>query len=452
MTERALGRPRGLDPALTGGLACAAGFALLAWPSLFAAALGLELFGAGFWIWARVAEDRREQLPRWAWLRRPALALWLAAGLDAVGGEFGLGALAPLSTPVGALARVSAIAVLWGALELMASLPLARPASVRPGPLNDTGPWVPVLLPGAGFLLLWRHADHWTRVPEVRMVAVAVMLASGALAALRAYSRRDWMSSLRWLVITDCVLAGALVALRVVPDDAALLLWMGAFGGHVLLLAGELSGAGVRRGEQPRRLWRFAVWLSLASLSVPIISTLALGPARDADAMLALFAAVAVAFASLVSVRRLVAAPDRRTILRRESAVPLAQVGVLGVLVSGPLGLLFSWWSGYEPRALDALASLIPAVAGGWSAGLVANPSSPLQTVWVTTFGKATRYGALVLFHGLLAVEAALRRLLRRVALMIGAPARDLHTGDAQEFLLFLAGVAVLAVVLPLLR
>ncbi|MGH7732010.1 MAG: hypothetical protein ACRENJ_12265 [Candidatus Eiseniibacteriota bacterium] len=451
MTERAGRRFPSLDPGLAGALSCAAGFALLGWPSLFAAALGLECFGAGFWTWARAAEDRREQLPRWAWLRRPALALWLAAGLDAVGGGHGFGALAPLSTPVGALARVSSIAVLWGALELMASLPLARPASVRPGPLSAAGPWLPVMLPGAGFLLLWRHADHWTRVPEVRTAAVVLMIASAALAALRAYSRRDWMSSLRWLVIGDCVLAGALVALRAVPDGVALLLWMGAFGGHALLLAGELSGAGVRRGEQPRRLWRFAVWISLASLSLPVIATLG-GAAGEADPILALVAAIAVGFASLVSVRRLVSAPDRRTMLRRESAVPLAQVGALGVLVSGPLGLLFSWQGGFEPRAIDALAALIPAAAGGWAAGLVANPLSARQTEWVTTFGKASRYVALVLFHGLLAFEAALRGMLRRIALALGAPARDLHTGDAQEFLLFLVGVAVLAVVLPLLR
>jgi len=163
-------------------------------------------------------------------------------------------------------------------------------------------------------------------------------------------------------------------------------------------------------------------------------------------------AGVAVAFASMVSVRRLVAAPDRRTLLRRESAVPLAQVGALGVLVAGPLALLFSWWAGFEPRMLDALASIAPAAVGGWAAGLVANPLSSLQTTWVTRFGKSSRYVALVLFHGLLAFEAALRGLLRRIALAFGAPARDLHTGDAQEFLLFLAGVAVLAVVLPLLR
>jgi hypothetical protein len=51
-----------------------------------------------------------------------------------------------------------------------------------------------------------------------------------------------------------------------------------------------------------------------------------------------------------------------------------------------------------------------------------------------------------------LAVERALRALIRRIALALAAPARDLHTGDAQEYLLFLVGVAVLAVVLPLLR
>ena len=32
------------------------------------------------------------------------------------------------------------------------------------------------------------------------------------------------------------------------------------------------------------------------------------------------------------------------------------------------------------------------------------------------------------------------------------APMRDLHTGDAQEYLLFLVGLSVLALVLPFLR
>jgi hypothetical protein len=32
------------------------------------------------------------------------------------------------------------------------------------------------------------------------------------------------------------------------------------------------------------------------------------------------------------------------------------------------------------------------------------------------------------------------------------APSRDLHTGDAQEYLLFLIGLSVVALFLPLLR
>ena len=447
-----MNRASGLDPALIGALLCAAGTVLIGWPSLLAAALGLELFSAGFWCWARAAEDRREQLPRWAWLRRPALALWLAAGLHAIGGEHGFGMLPPLSTPTGALARVSALAVLWGALELMASLPLLRPASVRPGPLAAAGPWLPVLLPAAGFILLWRHADYWTRVPEVRTVAVALLLATAVLAALRAFSRREWIVSLRWLVIVDCVLAGALVALRVVPDDAALLMWMGACGGHSLLLAGELSGGGAWRGEQPRRLWRIAVWAALASLSLPILTTLGFGPRGVAQPILALVAAVAVMFAALVSVRRMAIEPERRAIVRREAAVPLAQVGALGSLIAGPLGLLFAWWGGYEPRAIDTLASLVPVAVGGWAAGLLADPRSATQAAWVARAGTVSRNAALVLFHGVLGAERLLRRLLERLAFALSAPARDLHTGDAQEFLLFLVGVAVLAVVLPLLR
>src|SRR5262245_62807271 len=107
---------------LTGGLLCAVGFVLLALPPLISAAIGLELIAAGFWVWARAAEDRAGQLPRWAWMRRPASALWLATGLHAVMRDTGLGIVPPWSTPAGAIARLEALAVLWAALELMAAL------------------------------------------------------------------------------------------------------------------------------------------------------------------------------------------------------------------------------------------------------------------------------------------------------------------------------------------
>jgi hypothetical protein len=440
------------DPTLAGALLCAAGFGLLVWPSLLVAALGLELFSAGFWCWARVAEDRREQLPRWAWLKRPALALWLAAGAHAVAGDHAFGLLPPLSTPVGAVTRLGALAVLWGALELMAALPLARPASVRPGPLAGTGPWLPVMLPAAGFLVLWRQADYWTRVPEVRSIAAVLLLVTAALAALRAFSRREWMASLRWLVIGDSALAGTLIALRAVPDDATLLLWMGVSGGHALLLAGELGGAAGRRGHQPHRLWRAAVWVALASLSWPIIATLGFGPAGVAHPVLALLAAVTVGLAALVSVGRLEQAPDRRTLVRREAAIPLVQLGALGTLMSGPFALFIAWWSGFEPGFIDSVVSLIPAIVGGWAGGLGEKPEPARLAALVAASGRVSRQIALTAFHAVVGFERALKALLARVASALATPARDLHTGDAQEFLLFLVGVAVLAVVLPLLR
>ena len=49
-------------------------------------------------------------------------------------------------------------------------------------------------------------------------------------------------------------------------------------------------------------------------------------------------------------------------------------------------------------------------------------------------------------------VAGATRGAGRGIARALGAPARDLHSGDAQEYLLFLVGVAVLALLLPVLR
>ncbi len=440
------------DPSLSGGALCATGFVLIGWPSLFAAALGIELVAAGFWCWGRAAEDRAEQLPRWAWLRRPASALWLAAGLHAVVRDTGLGVLPALQTLPGAVARVEALAVLWGALELMAALPLARPFSDRPGPLSATGPWLPVMLPAAGFLVLWRHAAHWTMVPEVRTAALVLLLVTACLAALRAFGRRPWTASLRWLAVADCALGGTLVALHAVPDESALLLWLAACGGHALLLAGELGGAAPRRGPHPHRLWRVAAWTALASLSWPVLATLGFGPPGVANPVFALAAACAVALAAWVSVRRLVAAPERRSMVRREAAVPLIQIGALATMAAGPVALLIAWWSGFEPRWTDSLASLTPALAGGWAAGLGGSLGLAGRAPRLTATGGRARRVAQAAFHGVVRFERRLVALLARLALALIAPARDLHTGDAQEFLLFLAGVAVLALVLPLLR
>src|SRR5262249_44752253 len=74
--------PRLHVPTSYAGAACAAlGVVLLMLPGLGWAALGLELVALAFWLWARSLPDRSEQLARWGWLRRPPMALWLAAAL-----------------------------------------------------------------------------------------------------------------------------------------------------------------------------------------------------------------------------------------------------------------------------------------------------------------------------------------------------------------------------------
>jgi len=69
-------------PSHHAGVASAAlGVLLLTLPGLVWAAIGLELVALAFWLWARSLPDRGEQLARWGWLRRPPMALWLAAAL-----------------------------------------------------------------------------------------------------------------------------------------------------------------------------------------------------------------------------------------------------------------------------------------------------------------------------------------------------------------------------------
>ena len=59
---------------------------------------------------------------------------------------------------------------------------------------------------------------------------------------------------------------------------------------------------------------------------------------------------------------------------------------------------------------------------------------------------------ATLAYRGILGIERRLIALLARVARLLLAPSRDLHTGDAQEYLLFLIGLSVVALFLPLLR
>src|SRR5262249_11703296 len=221
-------------------------------------------------LWARAA-DGREQLPRWQWLRRPATAAWLAFAIDAVLPPMARDPLLHTAPRIAPLAWLEAAALVWAGLELVAALPLARPYSEFSGPYEPLRPWIPVVLPSAGFLVLWSQAPHWTRVAGVREVAIALLAVTALLSALRAYGRRGWTASLRWLCVTQTALALLPLAQHTIHPQALFLLWLGAFGGPAFVLAGELSGASPRRGGLNARLWRAASWMSTLCIAWPAL-------------------------------------------------------------------------------------------------------------------------------------------------------------------------------------
>jgi len=441
------------DARVVGGLLCVAGLALVWLPHLWTGALGLELLAAAFWAWARAAQDRAEQLPRWTWLRRPALALWLAAAAQAAQAEAVSHGALPARLAV-LLVWAQALGVVWAGLELLAALPLARPFSDRSGPLLAVGPWLPALLPSTGFVLLWRHVEHWTAVPEVRRVALILLIVTAVLATLRAFGRGRWVASLRWLIVADCVLASMLVALAVVPQEVSLMLWLAACGGRVALLAGELRAMAPRRMAASHLVWRLSGWISSICLSAPLLATLGFGPPGISSPWAAVPTAFAVALGAWVAIRRMVEAPERRAMVRRESAVSLSLVIAALTLATGPTALVMAWWAGFEFPWPLGLVAWLPAVGSGAIAWwLERHPISLSKaSAEMARQREVARGLATVVFRAFMAVERRVVALLIRLGRGLLAPSRDLHTGDAQEYLLFLIGLSAVALFLPLLR
>ncbi len=440
------------DAGATGAVACVAGIALLFVPSLLACAGGLELLSIAFWVWARSAPDGLEQLPRWAWLRRPAMAAWLAFAIDAVLPALARHPLLVNAPRIAPLTWLEAAAIVWAGLELVAALPLARPYSDFSGPYEAMRPWIPVVLPSAGFLVLWSQAPHWVRVAGVRDAAVALLVVTAVLSSLRAFARRGWTASLRWLCVTQTALALLPLAQHTVYPPAQGLLWLGAFGGPAIILAGETSGASPRRGRVNARLWRAAGWVSVSSISWPALVSFVLGKGGALAWPGYAATAVAAGIAAWIMVGRLEVAPERRRIMRPGSGMTVGRIGALAVIVVGPFGLLLAWWNGFEPRWLPSTIALAPVALGG----LLAVAPRQKQLVHMRRRLERPvvllRLGAGAAFRQSVRAEQAVFGLVLRLARAVGSPLRDLHTGDAQEYLLLLAGVSVLALVLPLLR
>jgi len=446
----------GPGPRVTGGVLCAAGFALIVAPAPLAAALGLELLALAFWWWARAAREAAVQVPRWSWLRRPAAALWLAAAIAAAlmgGGYVRPSALAFWRT-------AEAAAIVWAALELLAALPLARPFSDLPGPLSDRGFWLPALLPCAGFLILWRQASGWLEIDRVRGVATALLLITAALAALRAFGRRHWTAGLRWLVVWDGAMAGALLASRALPPAAVALLWIGAGGTHTYLLAAELEGATPRRGATMATLWRATAWTASAALTWPLLVSASGLPFGRAAIVLAV-GGLAVALASWVNVARMAEAPERRSLARPGPGLTLSRIAPALLLSGVPVAIVGAWWTGFAARWEVMLGALAPAAIGGGAALLTFRMRGAAEAAPAPAgeepgsgerAGRVARHVARLLFRLAVGFERALVRAVTALLRAITTPLRDLHTGDAQEYVLFLVGVAVLAALLPLLR
>ncbi len=468
-----------IPPALPGALALVAGFALLAGPGMGRAALGTELLAAAFWLWARSAQpanDRREQLARWAWLRRPAMALWLAAALALAlpaarvpvtpapppSTRVLVGPPAPLLSapqppgtrdPLAPLRALEALAVLWAGLELLGALPASRPYPDLTGPLPSAGTWLPAALPAAGFLVLWRQAAVWTGTPWLREIAEVALLFAAGLAVLRAYSRRSWTASLRWLAAVDSALAGLLVAFAAVPPGVALLLWGAAAGARLLALAGELRGATSRRGPLLTGLWRAAGWTAGAALGWPLLAGPPFAGGHFHPVPFVLLGAP-VYLAARLSLRRLVEAPERRALARPDPLRVLGLIAGVAALALGPVALVLAWRQGLAVVLPGALVALLPAALAWVPRSRAAGDGAARPAVLRASIaaGAGARDFALSVFRSVVAVERSVAGALAALLRALGAPLGDLHTGDAQEYLLLLAGVAVLALLLPLLR
>jgi hypothetical protein len=428
------------DARRAGALLTLLGFALLWGGEPWQAALGLELFATAFWVWARESDNPGMQVARWAWCAgRPARCGSRPQCTQRCPRSFTR--RTPRRRPRRRDAPARSLAVVWAGLELLAALPIERPYADIPGPLLAMREWLPVVLPAAGFAVLWRYAPHWMTVAPAREAAIVLLLVTSVLGSIRAFGRRQWTSGLRWLLVSDAALAGVLVALDAVPSLVSFMLWGAACGGRAYLLAGELRGAAPRRGQVLSQLWRAAMTVASASLAWPVLMTLGVAPGR-ARPIYFLAALVPVVLGTAITMRRHVEAPERRLIMRPRPLLSLGHIVALATLGLGPLALALAWWRGFETSLPALLVGVLPLLLGA----AVAMPGRDL------VLRTRARRAARGLFRFVVERERWLVVAIARIARGLSAPLRDLHTGDAQEYLLFVIGVAVLALLIPLLQ
>ena len=422
------------------GALCVIGFGLLIVPSLLAAAFGLECFWFAFWLAARAAADPNRQLRRWEWLRRPATALWLGVAARALERAVIRDGIAPESWALALVRAVAEVAVFWAGLDLLGALPGARTFSDRSGPLAGGAFRMPALLPAAGALIFLRQSPP--RVLSATGIdwAQAVLLIAALVAVLRAYGRKSWRRCLRWLVVAECALAAELAALGVVDRSVALLLWIGAGGGLAVWLVAEHRGAALRRDPRLIHLWRLAGWVSTTALAWPLLATYLYGAQRHP--MMAGGVSLVAGLVAWMMVRRPRLAPERRSMPRVATHVPYPLIAALLTLAIGPVALFYALRLGFNTVPWAAALALAPSALGGVFA-LAGRVPAPRVAA------RAVAHG---LFHTVARSEHQIVEKGTGIGRLLAGPLRDLHTGDAQEYLLFLVGLSVLMLLVPILQ
>src|SRR5262249_3871440 len=149
---------------------------------------------------------------------------------------------------------------------------------------------------------------------------------------------------------------------------------------------------------------------------------------------------------------RVVEAPGGRAMRRPEArARGVSGRGGGPTLLGGPASLVWAWRQGLRVDWLAGAAALLPSLLAWWPVRRLLPAPDASGVVRETTPGGPRDF-ALSTFRAVTVIERQLAAAIASVARAMGAPARDLHSRDAQEYLLFLVGVAVLALLLPLLR
>jgi hypothetical protein len=121
-------------------------------------------------------------------------------------------------------------------------------------------------------------------------------------------------------------------------------------------------------------------------------------------------------------------------------------------LVLGPVGLTLAWWEGFEPHWMPSALAFAPIVFGAGLAVGKRRRRGPQIGPLIAAVSKLAKPLAAAAYRAIIGWERGVLRVVLATARVLFSPVRDLHTGDAQEYLLFLAGVGVLALLLPLLR